>query len=82
MPKGVGHSYGVEFRHRLTPYCDAIGTLLDEGVGSRTQALGLLTMSANYWRSRTWSTRVYLDRTLTVNGRDTDVVMLGLGYAF
>lgn len=120
-PHGV--AYGIEFRHRLTPYIEAIGTLLDEGDthvvkrrgaaaqlglvreflghradvgvaggfyfardqdqrGSRTQALGLLTMSANCWWSRTWSTRVYWDRTLTVNGRDTDVVMLGLGYAF
>lgn len=120
-PHGV--AWGVQYRHRLTPFIDAIGSLLDEGDthvvkrrgaagqlglvrefldhradvgvaggfyfardadqrGSRTEVLGLLTMSATWWWSQLWSTRLYWDRTLTVNGRDTDVVMLGLGYAF
>ena len=120
-PHGV--AWGAEYRYRLTPYIDAIGTYLDEGdshvikrkglagqlglkreflqhradvgvaggfyfardqdqVGSRTQVLGLLAMTATYRWTGGFRMRAYWYRTLTINGRDTDVAMLGLGYAF
>lgn len=50
--------------------------------GQRTEALGLLSMSAAWRFGERIATRLYWYRTLTTNGRDTDVVMLGLGYAF
>ena len=120
-PHGV--AYAVELRARLTPYIDAIGTLLDEGdthvvkrkgaagqlglareflnhradvgvaggfylandrdeIGSRTRVLGLMSMTMTYHWSSRWHTRLYWDRTLTTDGRDTDVVLLGLGHAY
>jgi hypothetical protein len=129
-PHGV--AWGAEFRERLTPYIDAIGTFLDEGdthvvkrkgvagqlglvrefldhhadvgvaggfyfardqdyiapatqvlgVTTRTQVLGLLSMTATWRVTRVWHLRAYWDRTLTTNGRDTDVVLLGLGWSF
>ena len=51
-------------------------------VTTRSQVLGLLTMSATYRAAMGFRLRAYWYRTLTTNGRDTDVVMLGLGYAF
>ena len=120
-PHGV--AYGAEYRYRLTPYIDAIGTYLDEGdarvvkrrgpaaqlgikreflnhhadvgvaggfyfardqdmAGARTEVLGLLTMTATYRFTAGFRARAYWYRTLTTNGRDTDVAMLGLGFAF
>ncbi len=53
-----------------------------EATGKQTQALGLLTIGA-WWRwSDAWATRAYWYRTVTPDGRDTDVVMLGLTYGF
>jgi len=51
-------------------------------VTTRTQVLGLLTMTATYRFEAGFRLRAYWYRTLTTNGRDTDVVMLGLGFAF
>ena len=53
----------------------------DEG-GHRTKGLGILTMTATWNWSRVLKTRLYWYRTLTTNGRDTDVAMLGLGFSF
>ena len=44
--------------------------------------LGLITMALSYRFSARWSTRLYWYRTITTDGRDSDVVLLGLGYAF
>jgi hypothetical protein len=44
--------------------------------------LGLLAMTATYRWTEGFRMRAYWYRTLTINGRDTDVAMLGLGYAF
>ncbi|MBV8343144.1 MAG: hypothetical protein JO173_12270, partial [Gammaproteobacteria bacterium] len=129
-PHGV--AYGIEFRERLTPYIDAVGTLLNEGdtgvvkrkgaagqlalvrefldhhadvgiaggfylahddfvnnnaqgivvAGERTALLGLLSMTVTWRFTRYVHARVYWDRTLTTNGRDTDVVLGGLGFSF
>ncbi|MBV8497615.1 MAG: outer membrane beta-barrel protein [Gammaproteobacteria bacterium] len=129
-PHGV--AYGVEYRERLTPYIDAVGTLLNEGdtgvvkrkgaagqlalvrefldhhadvgiaggfylahddfvsnsaqgivvAGERTALLGLLSMTVTWRFTRYVHARVYWDRTLTTNGRDTDVVLGGLGFSF
>ena len=49
---------------------------------TRTQVLGLLTMTATYRFEVGFRVRAYWYRTLTTNSRDTDVVMLGLGRAF
>jgi hypothetical protein len=43
--------------------------------------LGLLTMTATYRMEAGLRLRAYWYRTLTTNGRDTDVVMLGVGWA-
>ena len=51
-------------------------------ITTRSQVLGLLTMSATYRAEVGLRMRAYWYRTLTTNGRDTDVVMLGLGWAF
>jgi hypothetical protein len=51
-------------------------------VTTRSQVLGLLTMTATYRTEVGFRLRAYWYRTLTTNGRDTDVVMLGLGWAF
>jgi len=50
--------------------------------GTRTEALGLLTMAVAYRFSEHVATRLHWYRTLTINGRDTDVALLGLAYAF
>jgi len=50
--------------------------------GARTEGLGLLTMAAAYRFTEHVATRLHWYRTLTINGRDTDVVLLGLAYAF
>jgi hypothetical protein len=50
-------------------------------ITTRTQVLGLLTMTATYRLDVGFRVRAYWYRTLTTNGRDTDVVMLGLGWA-
>jgi hypothetical protein len=40
-------------------------------------------MMMGYRWSQSWSARAYWYRTLTTNGRDTDVIIgLGIGYAF
>jgi hypothetical protein len=49
--------------------------------GTHSQVLGLLTMTATYRAEAGFRVRAYWYRTLTTNGRDTDVVMLGLGWA-
>jgi hypothetical protein len=51
-------------------------------VTTRSQVLGLLTMSATYRFEVGLRVRAYWYRTLTTNGRDTDVAMLGVGWAF
>ncbi len=120
-PHGI--AWGLEFRERVTPYIDAVGTLLDEGdahvvkrkgaagqlavvreflghradvgiaggfylaydedeIGSRTHTLGLLSMTISYRLSGDLGAGLYWDRTLTTDGRDTDVVLLGLGFRF
>ena len=129
-PHGV--AWAAEFRERLTPYLDAIGTYLDEGnthvvkrkgvagqlglvreflnhhadvgiaggfylardqdylvpsdtvvgIATRTQVLGLLSMTMTWRITRMLHLRAYWDRTLTTNGRDTDVVLGGLGWSF
>jgi len=50
--------------------------------GSRTLFLGFFTMELGYRWTRRWSTRFYWYRTVTTNGRDSDVLMVGLGYNF
>jgi hypothetical protein len=50
--------------------------------GSDTRVLGLLTMGATWRWSERWATRAYWYRTVTDNGRDTDVVTVGMAYAF
>jgi Outer membrane protein beta-barrel domain len=54
----------------------------DDDRGGTTTVLGLLTMTASYRFSERWLVRYYWYRTLTTDGRDTDVMLLGLGYAF
>ena len=50
-------------------------------ITTRTQVLGLLAMTATYRMDAGFRLRAYWYRTLTTNGRDTDVVMLGVGWA-
>ena len=50
--------------------------------GSETHVLGLLTMVAAWRWSERWSTRAFWYRTVTDTGTDTDVVTVGMGYAF
>ncbi len=47
-----------------------------------TRVLGLITMALSYRFSGRRSTRRYWYRTITTDGRDSDVLLLGLGYAF
>ena len=49
---------------------------------TRTQVLGLLSMTMTWRLTRMMHLRAYWDRTLTTNGRDTDVVLAGLGWSF
>jgi hypothetical protein len=75
----VGVAGGFYFAHDSdynTPETQVLG------VTTRTQVLGLLTMTATYRFETGFRLRAYWYRTLTTNGRDTDVVMGGLGYAF
>ncbi len=50
--------------------------------GQSTRVLGLLTMVAGWRWNESWSTRGYWYRTVTTNGRDTDVMLIGMGYSF
>jgi hypothetical protein len=50
--------------------------------GNQTRVLGLLTMGAAWRWSGRWGTRAYWYRTVTTDGRDTDIVMLGMVYSF
>jgi hypothetical protein len=54
----------------------------DDESGSQNSVLGLLTMTVTWRWSEHWLSRYYWYRTVTTDGRDTDVMMLGLGYAF
>jgi hypothetical protein len=54
----------------------------EELAGSENKTLGLLTMTGSYRWNDTWSLRGYWNRTVTDNGRDSDVILLGLGYRF
>jgi hypothetical protein len=51
-------------------------------LGERTALLGLLSMTVTARFTPRTHLRVYWDRTLTTNGRDTDVVLAGLGFSF
>ena len=51
-------------------------------IGQRNKLLGIITMTMSYCFTEHWRTRAYWFRTVTVNGRDTDVALLGLGYMF
>jgi hypothetical protein len=77
----VGVAGGFYFAHDEDykgPPTEVLGGL----VTTRTQVLGLLTMTATYRFEAGFRLRAYWYRTLTTNGRDTDVVMGGIGYAF
>jgi hypothetical protein len=50
--------------------------------GDRTDALGLLTVTIGYRWTESWISRFYWYRTVTNNGTDSDIIFLGLGYAF
>jgi len=52
------------------------------GVATNTQVLGLLTMTMTWRVTRMFHLRAYWYRTLTTNGRDTDVLLAGLGLSF
>jgi hypothetical protein len=52
------------------------------GIATNTQVLGLLSMSMTWRVTRMFHLRAYWDRTLTTNGRDTDVLLAGLGWSF
>ena len=51
-------------------------------VATNTQVLGLLSMTLTWRVTRMFHLRAYWDRTLTTNGRDTDVLLAGLGWSF
>lgn len=67
-----------EHQHR---YAAAPGRLSVRALNA-PRVLGLLTMALSYRFSERWSTRLYWYRTITTDGRDSDVVLLGLGYSF
>ena len=52
------------------------------GIATNTQVLGLLSMTLTWRVTRMFHLRAYWDRTLTTNGRDTDVLLAGLGWSF
>ena len=54
----------------------------DNETGSQNRILGLLTMKLGCRFAGRWSGDAYWYRTVTTNGRDTDVLLVGLGYAF
>ena len=75
----VGVAGGFYFAHDrdyASPATQVLGLIT-----TRTQLLGLLTMTATYRMQAGLRLRAYWYRTLTTNGRDTDVVMLGVGWA-
>lgn len=47
---------------------------------SRIDFAGLVTLTAGYRFADRWIARVYWNRTMTGNDRDTDIVVLGAGY--
>jgi hypothetical protein len=51
-------------------------------LGERTALFGLLSMTVTARFTPRTHLRLYWDRTLTTNGRDTDVVLAGLGFSF
>lgn len=51
-------------------------------VGKRLKLLGIITMTLGYRFDEHWGTRAYWYRTVTINGRDTDVALLGLVYSY
>lgn len=73
----AGGFYFARDRDYAGPPTDLLGI-----VTTRTEVLGLLTMTATYRFDIGLRVRAYWYRTLTTNGRDTDVAMLGLGWAF
>jgi hypothetical protein len=52
------------------------------GIATKTQVLGLLTMTMTWRVTRMLHLRAYWYRTLTTNGRDTDVLLAGPGWSF
>jgi hypothetical protein len=54
----------------------------EDATGQQTRVLGLLTMTAAWRWSERWRTRAFWYRTVTTDGRDTDIVLLGMGYSF
>jgi hypothetical protein len=72
----AGGFYFARDRNYIAPTTQVLG------LTTRTEVLGLLSMTITYRFTRTLHTRAYWDRTLTTNGRDTDVALLGLGWSF
>jgi len=50
--------------------------------GQQTHVLGLLSMLGVWRWNERWATRGYWYRTVTTNGRDTDVFLFGMGYSY
>lgn len=73
----AGGFYFARDSYNASPETNVLGI-----IKTRDQVLGLLTMTATYRFEMGLRLRAYWYRTLTTNGRDTDVVMGGLGYAF
>lgn len=72
----AGGFYFARDRDYISPETQVLGL-----IRTRTQVLGLLTMTVTYRMESGFRLRAYWYRTLTTNGRDTDVVMLGAGWA-
>jgi len=72
----AGGFYFARDRDYSSPETEVLGLII-----TRNQVLGLLTMTATYRMENGFRVRAYWYRTLTTYGRDTDVVMLGLGRA-
>jgi hypothetical protein len=72
----AGGFYWARDKDYSTPETQVLGLIT-----TRNQLLGLLTMTVTYRSEAGFRVRAYWYRTLTTNGRDTDVVMLGLGWA-
>ncbi|MGD8476327.1 MAG: hypothetical protein PVI98_04215 [Burkholderiales bacterium] len=53
-----------------------------EGEEDDETIAGMVAFSASYRFSQRWLTRVSWNRVVTVYNRDTDVILLGLGYRF
>jgi hypothetical protein len=73
----AGGFYFARDRNYAGPPTNVLGILT-----TRTEVLGLLAMTMTYRLDVGLRVRAYWYRTLTTNGRDTDVAMLGLGWAF